>query len=54
MDLSTKISYEQGMLPDRYWYQLNGKSAQENYNDQILMRQDDEEEVIIKSEVSAK
>lgn len=54
MDLSTKISYERGTLPDRYWYQLNGRSAQENYNDQILIRQDDEEEVVIKSEVSVK
>lgn len=54
MDITTKFAYRQGMLPDRYWYQLNGKSAQENYNDQILMRQDDEEEVVIKSEVSVK
>lgn len=54
MNLITKLSYERGTLPDRYWYQLNGRSAQENYNNQILMRQDDEEEVIIKSEVRVK
>lgn len=25
--------YESGYMPDRYYYQLNGKSAQENYRD---------------------
>lgn len=26
--------HDQQLLPDRYYYQLNGKSAIENYNDQ--------------------
>lgn len=54
MNLITKLSYERGTLPDRYWYQLNDQSAQANYNEQILMRQDDEEEIVIRSEVSVK
>lgn len=54
MNLITKLSYERGILPDRYWYQLNDKSAQANYNEQILMRHDDEEEIVIRSEVSVK
>ena len=33
-DQSTLLSRQRGTLPDRYWYQLNGKSAQENYNAQ--------------------
>ena len=54
MDLSTKLSHQNGTLPDRYWYQLNGKSATENYLEQRLAELDDEEEVIIKSEVTVK
>ena len=54
MNLITKLSYERGTLPDRYWYQLNDQSAQANYNEQILMRQDGEEEIVIRSEVSVK
>jgi hypothetical protein len=42
------------MLPDRYWYQLNGRSATENYIEQRLESRDDEEEVIIRSEVTVK
>ena len=34
MDFSTQLAREMGKLPDIFWYQLNGKSAQENYNDQ--------------------
>lgn len=26
--------HDMGWMPDRYYYQLNGKSAQENYADQ--------------------
>lgn len=33
-DQSTLISRQRGTLPDRYWNQLNGKSAQENYQEQ--------------------
>lgn len=34
MDLSTKFARTNGMLPDRFWNQLNGASAQENYTEQ--------------------
>lgn len=34
MDLSTKFARANGMLPDRFWNQLNGASAQENYTEQ--------------------
>ncbi len=57
MDISTYLSYQRGTLPLRYWYQLNGKSAQENYNEIILARQrqfEDETEIIIRSEVKVK
>lgn len=30
--------HDNGYLPDRYYYQLNGKSAQENYTDQKRSR----------------
>ena len=33
-DQSTLLSRQRGTLPDKYWYQLNGRSAQENYIDQ--------------------
>lgn len=54
MNFATQLSYEQGTLPDRYWYQLNGRSATDNYIAQRLTQQDSEEEVIIRSEVSVK
>lgn len=54
MDISTKLAYQQGVLPDRYWYQLNGRSATENYIEQRFEEQDDEEEVVIRSEVKVK
>ena len=54
MDITTLLSYQQGTLPSRYWYQLNGTSATENYTEQRLYTQDDEEEVIVRSEVSVK
>lgn len=38
MDLATYLSYQRGTLPDRFWYQLNGKSAQENYREIVLKR----------------
>lgn len=31
MDKSTEIAYKRGLIPLRYYNQLNGKSAQENY-----------------------
>ena len=54
MDLTTLLSYQRGTLPSGYWYQLNGKPATVNYIEQRLDTQDDEEEVIIRSEVSVK
>lgn len=33
-DQSTLLSRQRGTLPDKFWYQLNGKSVQENYIDQ--------------------
>lgn len=32
-DKTTILSWQRGMLPDRYWYQLNDKMAMENYSD---------------------
>ena len=58
MDLMTKLSYERGTLPDRFWYQLNGKSAQENYREIILKRQralaEEEDELVVRCEVKVK
>ena len=31
MDKTTEIAYKRGLIPLRYYNQLNGKSAQENY-----------------------
>ena len=33
-DQNTLLSRQRGTLPDKFWYQLNGKSAQENYMEQ--------------------
>ena len=49
----TLLSRQRGMLPDRYWYQLNGKFAAENYVDQ-KQAAEDSEELIITSEVKIK
>lgn len=35
MDKSTLYARRCGQLPDIFWYQLNGKSAQENFQDQM-------------------
>ena len=57
-DQSTLLSRQRGALPDRYWYQLNGKSPQENYQEQKekmyaeLTEEDDE--LYIVSEVKLK
>lgn len=37
MDM-TEYYYSTGQLPDRYYNQMNGKSAQENYNNQKIKR----------------
>ena len=33
-DQTTLLAREHGMLPDIFWYQLNGKSAEENWREQ--------------------
>ena len=33
-DQTTLLSRERGTLPDRYWNQLNGKFAMENWKEQ--------------------
>ena len=60
-DRSTLLSRHRGTLPDKFWYQLNGKSAEENYMEQKvkmyerLAEQDDgDEEIFITSEVKIK
>ena len=60
-DQNTLLSRQRGTLPDKFWYQLNGKSAQENYMEQKakmyerLAEQDDgDEEIFITSEVKIK
>ena len=61
-DKSTLLSRDRGSLPDKFWYQLNGKSAQENHQEQKaqmyerLAEQEDEgdEEIFITSEVKIK
>lgn len=34
MNFMTGYARSLGTLPDRYWYQLNAKTAQENYAEQ--------------------
>lgn len=52
-DKTTLLSWQRGTLPDRYWYQLNCKTAAENYADQ-KQSSEDEEDLIIISEVKVK
>lgn len=57
-DQSTLLSRQRGTLPDLFWYQLNGRSAQENYIEQKekmyadLMEEPDECHIV--SEVKLK
>ena len=57
-DKTALLSRQRGSLPDRYWYQMNGKSAQENYQEQKekmysdLTEKDDELHIV--SEVKLK
>ena len=37
MNFNTERARKSGKLPDRFYYQLNGKTAQENY-DEILQK----------------
>ena len=54
MDMSTQLSRQRGSLPDKYWYQLNGQSAAENYAEQKQAEDTEDETVIITSEVKIK
>ncbi len=58
-DKTTLLSRKQGTLPDHFWYQLNGKSAQENYQEQkeriyADLAEEDDDELTISSEVIVK
>ena len=62
-DQNTLLSRQRGTLPDMCWYQLNGKSAQENYIEQrakmyerLAEENDDDgdDEIFITSEVKIK
>ena len=58
-DQTTLLSRERGTLPDRYWNQLNGKSAMENrkeQREQILseLEEEDSDSFRIVSEVKIK
>ena len=39
--------YSIGKMPDRYYYQLNGKTAQENYRNQKAKKKDEEKAIEI-------
>lgn len=52
-----EMLHDMGKMPDRAYYQLNGKSAQENYADQksqLIETDDDSYEVHFSSEVKIK
>ena len=58
-DATTNYARQRGWMPDWAWYQLNGKSAQENWMEQhesILadLTGNDTTEIVIKSEVKTK
>ena len=62
-DRNTLLSRERGTLPDKFWYQLNGKSSQENYMEQKAKMHerfaednddDGDDEIFITSEVKIK
>ena len=56
---TTIFSRERGTLPDRFWYQLNGQTAQRNYAEQkadLRSEEGEEEEytLIFESKVNEK
>ena len=58
-DQSTLLARQFGMLPDVYWYQLNNKSAEENwreqYNERMSVAADDDiDSLHVTSEVKVK
>lgn len=58
MDQTTLLARQLGKSPNRFWYQLNGRSAQENYAEQVNKRNQKEDEVslaiVIESKVNTK
>lgn len=62
MDFMTQYARDCGKLPDRYWYQLNGQTVQQNFAEQrqkiyeSLAEPEDSEETMIlfQSEVNVK
>ncbi len=59
MNNLTLLARQFGQCPDRFWYQLNDQSAQDNYNEQLGNRQeqsDDKERytLIVESKVNTK
>ena len=52
----TNLYRSRGMIPNRYWYQLNGQSAQANWLEQreaIYSRIQEQEEEVVKITVVA-
>lgn len=58
-DQTTLLSRERGTLPDKFWYQMNGKSAVENLKEQreriyADLEEEDSDSFHITSEVNIK
>ena len=58
-DQTTFLSRERGTLPDHFWYQINGKSAMENWKEQheriyADLEEEDSDSFHITSEVKIK
>ena len=58
-DQTTLLSHERGTLPDKFWYQLNGNSATENWMEQreriyADLEEEDSDSFHITSEVKIK
>ena len=59
MNNSTLLARQFGQCPDRFWYQLNDQSAQDNYNEQLGNRQEQSDDkegytLIVESKVNTK
>ena len=58
-DKTTLLSRQKGSLPDKFWYQLNGESAQVNYQEQkenmlADLTEEENDSLHITSEVTVK
>ena len=58
-DKTTLFSRKRGTLPDKFWYQLNGESAQVNYQEQRAnmlahLTEEEDDSLHITSEVKVK